>query len=137
MNEQILPKPIKSTFKLDAYWITTGLFALFMLVSAIGELTFSDEVVNSMTVLDIPSYFLGLLGFLKLLGLVAILVPGYPILKEWAYAGFVFDFIGALYALAVVQPPFISDYIAAPAALMLCITSYVMYRRKLNSPHFE
>src|SRR5690349_9962816 len=79
------------------YWVFTGLFCLALLSSAIPNMLSSAEWVEIMNQLGYPLYVLPLLGVAKLLGIVALLVPGFPRLKEWAYAGFTFDLIGAVY----------------------------------------
>src|SRR5262245_2104323 len=80
------------------YWVSTGLFSAFMLSSAIPNLLSSEEWVALLTHLGYPTYILPLLGVAKLLGVVALIVPGFPRLKEWAYAGFTFDLVGAVYS---------------------------------------
>jgi len=89
------------------YWIFTGLFAALMLFSAIPDILNSKEAVVFMTALGYPKYFTPFIGVAKLLGVIAILIPGYPRIKEWAYAGLFFDLIGATYsqlAIAGFQP---------------------------------
>ncbi|MGY0036226.1 DoxX family protein [Pedobacter sp. NJ-S-72] len=51
-----------------------------------------------MTYLGYPIYFITLLGVWKVLGVVAVLIPKFPLLKEWAYAGFFFTMTGAVYS---------------------------------------
>ena len=80
------------------YWLSTALFAALMMSSAIPNMLSSGEWVEIFAHLGYPNYLLPLLGVAKLLGIVAILVPGFPRLKEWAYAGFTFDLVGAVYS---------------------------------------
>lgn len=80
------------------YWISTGIFVALMLTSAIPNLLSSEEWIALITQLGYPTYILPLLGVAKLLGIVALLAPGFPRIKEWAYAGFTFDLIGAVYS---------------------------------------
>ena len=80
------------------YWVSTGLFVALMLTSAIPNITSSEEWVTIITHLGYPTYILPLLGVAKILGIIALVVPGFPRLKEWAYAGFTFDLIGAVYS---------------------------------------
>ena len=69
-----------------AYWITTGLVA-FSMSGGIAQLAHVPGVVNGFVqVLGYPPYFVTILGFWKVLGAIAILVPRFPRLKEWAYA---------------------------------------------------
>jgi len=80
------------------YWIITGLFAAFMLFSSIPDIMMVPDAVTMITGLGYPKYLIPFLGVAKLLGVIAILLPGFPRLKEWAYAGLFFDLIGATYS---------------------------------------
>ena len=81
--------------KLIGYWVATAAFALQMLIAGIGELTASRGLVQILVHEGYPLYLLTILGVWKLLGVIALLVPGFPRLKEWAYAGFFVDLTGA------------------------------------------
>ncbi len=86
------------------YWISTVLISAFMLIIAITYLDHQPKMMAVFASLGYPSYFPKLLGVFKILGVMALLSPGFPILKEWAYAGFTFTFIGAFVShLAVNQ----------------------------------
>ena len=78
------------------YWATTGLVAIAFVSSGAANLTRSAGVLAGMAHLGYPSYLSTLLGVWQLLGTAAILVPGFPRLKEWAYAGMFFDLSGAI-----------------------------------------
>jgi len=80
------------------YWIITGLFSAFMVFSSIPDLLSSPEAVAFLKHLGYPAYIVPFLGFAKLLGVAAILIPGFPRIKEWAYAGLFYDLIGAIYS---------------------------------------
>src|ERR1700722_16069563 len=80
------------------YWIFTILLVVLMLFSAIASLRPNPDGTAMMKQLGYPYNVLTLLSVAKILGVIAILVPGFPRLKEWAYAGFTFDLIGAIYA---------------------------------------
>jgi hypothetical protein len=81
------------------YWIITGLFAAFMLFSAIPDIMVVPDAVTMVTDgLGYPKYIIPFLGVAKLLGAIAILIPGLNRLKEWAYAGLFFDLAGATYS---------------------------------------
>ena len=73
------------------YWVITGLFSAFMLISAIPEILIVPDEVTMITGLGFPKYFIPFLGVAKLLGIIAILIPGFKRIKEWAYAGLAFD----------------------------------------------
>jgi len=80
------------------FWISTGLFTAFMLMSTIPNIFSTEEWLEIFRQLGYPAYMLPFLGVAKLLGLIAIVVPGFPRLKEWAYAGLFFDLAGAVYS---------------------------------------
>ena len=80
------------------YWIFTGLFCAFMLTSTIPNILSAPEWVEIFKQLGYPPYMLPFLGVAKLLGIIALLVPGFPRVKEWAYAGMFFDLTGAVYS---------------------------------------
>src|SRR5260221_14203839 len=89
-----------------AYWIVTGLFAGFMLFSSIPDIMCVPDAVKIVsTHFGYPVYLIRFLGVAKLLGVIAILVPGFSRLKEWAYAGLFFDLFGALYSIICVKDP--------------------------------
>ena len=81
--------------QLIGYWGATVFFAFIMLVLAYGDLSSGPVHVQIAVHEGYPLYLLTILGVWKLLGVIALLVPGFPRLKEWAYAGFFFDLTGA------------------------------------------
>jgi len=114
------------------YWIVTSLTAAFMLLASIPDVLRLPQAVSIFQHLGYPAYLLPFLGTAKTLGIVAILVPGLQRLKEWAYAGLVFDVIGALYShLSVGDSP--SRWMPALIGLVLVGGSYLSYRRQLIS----
>jgi hypothetical protein len=112
------------------YWSTTVLFALMMLGSAIPDIISSDVAVKGMHEgLGFPLYFIPFIGVAKLLGVIAIVIPGFGRIKEWAYAGLFFDLVGATFSI------YSSGERGANLAFMLMpilsgALSYVYYRRK-------
>jgi hypothetical protein len=113
------------------YWLFTGLLAAFMLMASIPDVLQIAQAVAVFTHLGYPTYLLPFIGIAKILGVVAVLVPGFQTLKEWAYAGLVFDLIGALYShLAVGDPP--GSWLFPVFGLLLVIGSYLFYRKRLN-----
>jgi DoxX-like family len=114
------------------YWIVTSLMAAFMLMASIPDILRIPQAVEVFTHLGYPSYLLPFIGIAKTLGVIAVLAPGVHRLKEWAYAGLVFDLIGALYShLAVGDPP--SVWGGASVGLMLVAGSYLLFRRRLTN----
>ncbi|PPL01366.1 DoxX family protein [Parapedobacter indicus] len=80
------------------YWIATAWLSLGMLSTGIVQLIKLKEEVENITQLGYPAYILTLLGIWKFLGVIAILIPRFPLLKEWAYAGFFFAMSGAIFS---------------------------------------
>lgn len=78
------------------YWIATAWLSLGMLSTGVVQLIKMKEEADMFTRLGYPSYLLTLIGVWKILGVAAILIPKFPVLKEWAYAGFVFVMSGAI-----------------------------------------
>lgn len=78
------------------YWATTAIIALVFLVGGVMDLMRPRDAVELITHLGYPMYFMTIIGVWKVLGAIALLVPRYPRLKEWAYAGIIFDLTGAL-----------------------------------------
>ena len=78
------------------YWIATIWLALGMLSTAIVQLLKTNDEVDMMTRLGYPVYLLTIIGVWKILGVVAVLAPKFPLLKEWAYAGFFIAMSGAV-----------------------------------------
>lgn len=116
------------------YWVTTSLLALGMLQSGIFAVLRTKEWVDLVTGLGYPVYFLTILGIWKILGVIAILIPRFKLLKEWAYAGFFFAMTGAL-----VSHLAIGDYaikaIAGPSFQIIFIILSWYFRpadRKVN-----
>ncbi len=80
------------------YWIATLWLALGMLSSGIVQLLKVKEEADMMAHLGYPLYFLTILGVWKILGITIVLIPKFPLLKEWAYAGFFFAMSGAVFS---------------------------------------
>ncbi|MCR8642920.1 DoxX family protein [Paenibacillus sp. N1-5-1-14] len=93
--ETIAKAEIQSRGKMIAYWSVTIYFAISMTISGIGQLIQLEGNVELVTKIGYPLYILTILGIWKVLGAIALIVPGVPRLKEWAYAGFFFLLTGA------------------------------------------
>lgn len=113
------------------YWIFTGLFSLMMLGSALPDIVSAQIAVEGFKQMGMPPYLLPFLGIAKTLGVIAILVPGFPRIKEWAYAGLMFDLIGAMYSIAADGEP-VSSWLPILLPIALGILSYVFYHKKLK-----
>ena len=112
-------------------WLVTGLMAALMLLSAIPDILQIPGALQVFTHLGYPPYLLVFLGTAKILGVAAVLVPGFPRLKEWAFAGLAFDVTGALYSHLSIGDPF-GAWAPAASALALIAGSYVAYRARAN-----
>ncbi|PQJ35161.1 hypothetical protein BSZ35_11655 [Salinibacter sp. 10B] len=109
------------------YWGATGLIALFAAFS--GTMYFiADAPAQTIERLGYPDYFHILLGIAKLVGAAILLIPLPRSLKEWAYAGFTFDFIAAFISHLMVGDP-VSSLVMPVVALVLLMTSYTAYHQ--------
>ena len=111
------------------YWIITGLFAAFMLFSAIPDIIVVPDAVTMITGLGYPKYIISFLGIAKLLGVIAILIPGFNRLKEWAYAGLFFDLIGATYS-AIAKEGFQPQVTFMLLPIGFLFLSYYLWHKK-------
>ncbi len=84
--------------KLIIYWVATGLMAFGMLASGIQQVLQTKEMVDMIIHLGYPLYFMTILGIWKIMGVIVILIPGFKLVKEWAYAGLLFTMTGALFS---------------------------------------
>lgn len=80
------------------YWIATLWLALGMTSTGIVQLLKTKEEVELMAGIGYPEYILTIIGTWKILGVIAVLVPRFPLVKEWAYAGFFFNMTGAIFS---------------------------------------
>ena len=115
--------------KNKSYIILKVLFSGFMLFSALGELTLNETVVQSMAYIEMPVYLLYFLGVSKLLGIIALWYSPCKFLREWAYAGFTFDFLGAIYGFIATGHMVLPDIVMAPTGLLLCILTYYYWKK--------
>ena len=114
-----------------AYWVMTIFVALPIGSGGVAQvLRLQQNVDGFVHVLGYPLYFVTILGVWKILGAIAILVPGFPRLKEWAYAGIFFDLTGAAATWAAVGGSGEAMHIVAP----LIITGFTMVSWALRPP---
>jgi hypothetical protein len=116
-----------------SYWIVTLLFALPQAWSALQYLTEAPRMTATLLGLGYPVYFMKILGVAKLLGIAAIVYGGSVTLKEWAYAGFTFEVLGAIASHLSAGDP---AYVAAVPLLFLVVqlVSYALWRRLRREP---
>lgn len=119
------------------YWIATGWLSLGMVSTGIVQLLKMDAEVEMMTRLGYPLYFLTILGVWKILGVIAVLVPRFPLVKEWAYAGFFFAMTGAILShLAVADEA--KEFFGPTLLLILTVVSWYFRpadRKVISSTH--
>lgn len=116
------------------YWVTTIFLAIGMLAGGVQQMLQVGGYVDIASQLGYPLYLLSILGVWKILGVIAVLIPKAPVVKEWAYAGFFFAMSGAAIShLATGQPV---DKIFPSLVLLLMTLSSWYFRpadRKINS----
>jgi len=108
------------------YWIFTIWMALGMVSTAIVQLMKNEDELRNFTNLGYPAYLMMIIGVWKLLGVIAVLIPKRPLLKEWAYAGFFFVMSGALSSHIIVGDTFGRTF---PALLLLVLVIISWYFR--------
>jgi hypothetical protein len=108
------------------YWVATLWLALGMTSTGVVQLIKMKEEVAKMMQLGYPTYFLTILGVWKILGVIAILIPKYPLIKEWAYAGFFFAMSGAAISHICIRHPSAEIF---PSILLLVLTIVSWYFR--------
>jgi len=115
------------------YWISTVIIAGMMIFSGVVNALVTPDSVKMVTdLLGYPHYIIGFLGVAKVLGGIAILVPAFPRLKEWAYAGLFFDLLGATYSFAAKSAP-ISGLLPMIAFIAVLFVSYAMHVKRLKA----
>ena len=82
--------------KLIGYWIITGILSFCIFFGGLTQALQLKQTIQGFKPLGYPIYFIALIGTWKMLGVIAILVPGFKLLKEWAYAGIFFTMTGAV-----------------------------------------
>jgi hypothetical protein len=105
--------------KVIGYWVCTVLIVFFMLPGGIFYLMRAPAAVEGMRQLGIPVSVVVLLGVWKVLGSIALVVPGFALLKEWAYAGIFFDLTGAAVVNAAAGGAW--WHVAAPLVITLIL----------------
>lgn len=108
------------------YWIATIWLSLGMLSTGIVQLIKMKEEVAVMADLGYPAYLLTLLGIWKILGVITILIPKFPLLKEWAYAGFFFAMSGAIFSHVTISGSLVELF---GPSLLLALTIVSWYFR--------
>jgi hypothetical protein len=112
------------------YWIFTILFALIMFSTAVPNVLMSQDSIDLIhTRLGYPQYFIMFIGIVKILGVIGILIPGYPRVTEWAYAGLFFDLAAATVS-GIVVDGFHPQQLGMLVFFAPGILSYIYYHKK-------
>ncbi len=115
------------------YWVFTLLFIAMMLFSAIPNAMVDDQSIEIFhKQMGYPIYFIPFIGWAKIMGCIALLIPAFPRIKEWAYAGLFFDLIGATYSTIALGTSIIYWW---PMLLFIGmgVASYIFYHKKLKA----
>ena len=111
------------------YWIATAWLALGMFSTGLVQLVREKKENDLVLALGYPAYLLTLLGIWKVLGVLTVLIPKFPLLKEWAYAGFFFAMSGAIISHLTVSDGTNKIF---PPLLLLLLTMVSWYFRPAN-----
>jgi len=115
------------------YWSSTIFVALFLFMDGIGGVTRQQAGVDVMQHLGYPIYALSIFGIAKLLGVIAIVQNRFKTIKEWAYAGFTINFIGAAMSRAFVGDS-IGEIIFPIIALAILFIPYFFWKKLEQQP---
>ena len=124
----MMTKTHKIIYWISTLWLASGMLAtgILQLFRAQAEGAVAPPGVEGITHLGYPVYFLTILGVWKILGVAALLAPKFPLIKEWAYAGFFFTMSGAIFSHLAVGDPLKEIF---PSLLLLVLTVVSCYLR--------
>jgi hypothetical protein len=115
------------------YWVSTALFSAFMFASGVGNALVTEDSVKFLSGdLGYPEYIIPFLGLTKMIGSVVLLIPGFPRIKEWAYAGLFFDLLGATYSVVAVTG-FSAGMMLMPVVVGIEAISYWCHHERLKA----
>ena len=131
-----MTKRNKIVYWIATIWLGSGMLStgVLQLFKAKAEGALAPPGVYGITHLGYPIYFLTILGIWKILGVVALLIPKFPLLKEWAYAGLFFSMSGAVFSHIAVGDP-VKEII--PSLLLLVLTVMSWYFRPADRKIFS
>ena len=115
----------KEKAKIIAYWVTTIFGPASFVIGGYLHIARDAQIMATLAHLGYPNYFATILGVWKLLGAIAVVIPRFPRLKEWAYAGFFFDLTGAA-ASRVFVGDAVADIVAPLGFLVLVAASWAL-----------
>ncbi|HWZ22609.1 MAG TPA: DoxX family protein [Cytophagaceae bacterium] len=108
------------------YWIATGLVSLAMLMSAFIYFSGNPQVSEGLKLIGFPGYMVPFLGLAKLLAAIVLVIPNFEKIKEWAYAGLAYIFIGAAWSHISTSTPFVG-----PLVLLVILGISYWFRGRL------
>jgi hypothetical protein len=115
------------------YWVFTILFVILMLFSAAGGIQPSTDAIKLMhDGLGYPVYIIPFVSIAKVLGCIAILIPSFRRIKEWAYAGLFFDLAGAVYSGIAASPHFNPLILTMLLWFIMGVLSYYFWHKKVG-----
>ncbi|MBK8088991.1 MAG: DoxX family protein [Chitinophagaceae bacterium] len=113
------------------YWVFTLIFAALMIFSSVGGIGPNEQTIQIFhKYLGYPIYFIQFISWAKIIGVIAILVPGFPKIKEWAYAGLFFDLTAAVYSGIAVSGKFDPMMLTMLMWIVPGILSYYFWTKK-------
>ena len=116
------------------YWISTGAVIFVMLFTAVQTFSHIEHMTDFARQIQFPAYMFVMLSVAKVLGIIALLIPGYPQIKEWVYAGFTFDLVGAIVLFAGSSLAFpVGLWTPMVVALVMLAISYITYHKILKT----
>jgi len=107
--------------KLIWYWVITGLLSFCIFFGGLAQTLQLQQTIDGFKPLGYPTYFISLIGVWKMLGVIAILITGFKLLKEWAYAGIFFTMTGAVISHLAsndIKPQIIAPFVLAIFAVL-------------------
>lgn len=112
------------------YWVFTVIFAVFMAWSGVGGVKPGPDAIAFMhDGLGFPVYFIQFISIAKILGSIALLIPGLRTIKEWAYAGLFFDLIGAFYSVNANAAKFEPSSLFIVFTALFGVASYYFWKK--------
>lgn len=116
------------------YWVFTILFAALILFSSYDSILIRESAKNLIhDQLGYPLYFIPFTGYAKLIGAIAILIPGLKTIKEWAYAGLFFDLVAAVYSGVALSKSFDPMMLFMLVWFVPGILSYIFWKKKMKT----
>ena len=135
-----MAKRNKIIYWISTIWLASGMLAtgLLQLFKAKAEGAVAPPGVYGITHLGYPIYFLTILGVWKILGVVIVLIPKFPLLKDWAYAGFFFTMSGAIFSHIAIGDS-VNELFPSLLLLILAVVSWYFrpVDRKIISVNFN